>query len=107
MITSLGKTLRDLGDQTSNNWYFIMIVTCVLLVAGALGILIFIRTLQQSRAKLRNARSGIRLNDLDFPDPNLHSAIAIPAPGGAIGGPNGGHLLNTPTTQPIRISTKK
>ena len=106
MVTSLGKTLRDLGDQTSNNWYFIMIVTCVLLVAGALGILIFIRSLQQSRAKLRNARSGIGLNDLGFPEPNLHNTIAIPAPGGAIGGPNGG-LLNTPTTQPIRISTKK
>ena len=99
--------MRDLGDQTSNNWYFIMIVTCVLLVAGALGILIFIRSLQQSRAKLRNARSGIGLNDLGFPEPNLHNTIAIPAPGGAIGGPNGGHLLNTPTTQPIRISTKK
>ena len=107
MITSLGKTLRDLGDQTSDNWYFILVVTCVLLVAGALGILIFIRSLQQSRAKLRNARSGIRLNDLGFSEPNLHNAIAIPAPGGAIGGPNGGHLLNTPTTQPIRISTKK
>ena len=106
MVTSLGKTLRDLGDQTSNNWYFIMVVTGVLLVAGALGIMLFIRSLQQSRAKLRNARSGIALNDLGFPDPNLHNAIAIPAPGGAIGGPNGG-LLNTPTTQPIRISTKK
>ena len=106
MVTSLGKTLRDLGDQTSNNWYFIMVVTGVLLVAGALGIMLFIRSLQQSRAKLRNARSGIALNDLGFPDPNLHNAIAIPAPGGAIGGPNGG-LLNTLTAQPIRISTKK